>query len=734
MAEVFGIVAGGAGLASLAIQILDDSQRIRELCAAIRDAPTEFKSLSDEIQLFGALLSLIAENHPRREPLNKATSVQDQVIRQCQSLHDELGPILARLSSSLAGRKRVVSWISVKSILERKKIDQLLVKLERAKANLMLAQMLASPNNLASQQISVQTEIVPAPSEKPPSSYTNKATRGRSIVTSSSHYLGLGTLTLGRLYSRSAEEGDTAAARFTFASWFLDWAITITSRKYNGILNISLQPQCLVKADAPIFLACAIGDHKAVADLIATGKASPFDTTFNGMTPLAVAAAWLRPEICKHLIDLGADASAIMKYRNPYTGEGMELTPFAYACGRWSPETWMPTISDVWPEWKASYYQRGDRKLDTLRLLVESGKVVIEQTLQSSSFPQPLIAVSNYQGSLDTLLWLIAEERIALVGNDLQNFYVQLARSWASLSWGSIELVSAAMNKVQDTTSFTTDPVAGTDILFGLVLILMWDALDSRQVADVYRSLQILLDAGVDIHGRTHKRSPLGECSFHSVDGYIWRHEELNSLDRHGRFFRAVATSCNRRLKIWANFLKQSQEDLYDYLRIEKQDGIEEWSECRNEEAGDSFHQYLKNLRIMSRICIGVVTNSDGEEVLDFRIEFATKKKDFIVPGQWDDEDSEESMSVSGEEDEDGWIYHYAYSDDEASDDDDESDLDEEFNNEDGDNDDYDDDDHEPDQEVQRQTELSKRLDDREQEDDGQKDTTPLPSDHAQRA
>lgn len=148
------------------------------------------------------------------------------------------------------------------------------------------------------QQVPLQTESVPGPFKKSNTSSTKKPTEAWSIAKGSSYYLGFGTLTLGQLYSHSAEEDGNAAARFAFASWFLDWAFTITSKRRNGILNISLQPKCLVKGNAPIFLACASGDGKAVADLIAGGKASPFDTTLNGITPLAVSTSNPRFGIC----------------------------------------------------------------------------------------------------------------------------------------------------------------------------------------------------------------------------------------------------------------------------------------------------------------------------------------------------------------------------------------------------------------------------------------------------
>lgn len=138
------------------------------------------------------------------------------------------------------------------------------------------------------QQASKQTEVIPMSSDKSNIPQTKRPAKVSSVIRHSSYNVGVGTLTIGQVHSRTDEEGDCVAARFAFAPWFLNWALTITSRKHNGILNISLQPKCLVRANAPIFAACARGDREAITHLISTGKASPSDTTLNGTTPLIV--------------------------------------------------------------------------------------------------------------------------------------------------------------------------------------------------------------------------------------------------------------------------------------------------------------------------------------------------------------------------------------------------------------------------------------------------------------
>jgi hypothetical protein len=50
MAEVFAAVASGAGLVSLAIQLLESSQKLKGLYNATRDAPRNVKDLCFDLE------------------------------------------------------------------------------------------------------------------------------------------------------------------------------------------------------------------------------------------------------------------------------------------------------------------------------------------------------------------------------------------------------------------------------------------------------------------------------------------------------------------------------------------------------------------------------------------------------------------------------------------------------------------------------------------------------------
>jgi hypothetical protein len=103
--------------------------------------------------------------------------------------------------------------------------------------------------------------------------------------------LGIGVLVVRRTLTTSGVNLSSlkeASVQFRFADWFLRWAIKIVIGREFGNFKITIRPYRLVPAASAIFQACALGDDQAVARLIREGKASPFDMTSKGITPLHV--------------------------------------------------------------------------------------------------------------------------------------------------------------------------------------------------------------------------------------------------------------------------------------------------------------------------------------------------------------------------------------------------------------------------------------------------------------
>ena len=115
----------------------------------------------------------------------------------------------------------------------------------------------------------------------------------RSFRSETIYHLGIGTLVVRMkkdpkmIHPRPSVEEDQI--QYHLSLWFINRGITIATTREFGTLQATLRPYHFVSCDSPIFRACASGNDDAIRRLIDTGQASPFDTTYSGMTPLHVS-------------------------------------------------------------------------------------------------------------------------------------------------------------------------------------------------------------------------------------------------------------------------------------------------------------------------------------------------------------------------------------------------------------------------------------------------------------
>jgi len=141
MAEVFGVVAGGLSVASLAIQIVENLTKVINFCESIKEAPTDIQRLLLELQILSNVISaiqLVYEKHSLPE-------TSEAVTRKCLGLvrHDisKLLSLSLELERKLNSEKRLTrTWARVQSVLSESKIAVLRGHLERAKGGLQLLQ------------------------------------------------------------------------------------------------------------------------------------------------------------------------------------------------------------------------------------------------------------------------------------------------------------------------------------------------------------------------------------------------------------------------------------------------------------------------------------------------------------------------------------------------------------------------------------------------------------------
>jgi hypothetical protein len=141
MAEVFGIVASGISIASLAIQILENINRVIDFCQSIKDAPTEICRILLELQLLSNIVSGIQLVFEKRS----LPEISEATIKNTLNLvrHDisRLSDLSLDLERKLNSKMRITrTWARVQTVLSEKKIAILRDHLDRAMGTLQLLQ------------------------------------------------------------------------------------------------------------------------------------------------------------------------------------------------------------------------------------------------------------------------------------------------------------------------------------------------------------------------------------------------------------------------------------------------------------------------------------------------------------------------------------------------------------------------------------------------------------------
>lgn len=135
MAEIFGAVASGAGLISLATQLLESSQKLKSFYNASKDAPQTIADLSFELETMSMSLRQLVVH--RQADLSSdtllgrcattcsrmTTKIQAAVVKMEQLLHKSRG--MGRMYSTF----------------KEPEIRKLLEELEHAKSSMLFAYM-----------------------------------------------------------------------------------------------------------------------------------------------------------------------------------------------------------------------------------------------------------------------------------------------------------------------------------------------------------------------------------------------------------------------------------------------------------------------------------------------------------------------------------------------------------------------------------------------------------------
>jgi len=132
--EAFAAVASGAGLVSLAIQLLESSQKLKGLYNTSRNAPNLIEDLCFELETLSLQLrDLERHRHLDRfvttEVLNRCIAICQQRVVRVRDVVDAMARYMRR-SSTFGG---------VYTAFKEPEMRKLMVELEQAKSSLSLA-------------------------------------------------------------------------------------------------------------------------------------------------------------------------------------------------------------------------------------------------------------------------------------------------------------------------------------------------------------------------------------------------------------------------------------------------------------------------------------------------------------------------------------------------------------------------------------------------------------------
>ncbi|KIW13196.1 hypothetical protein PV08_08383 [Exophiala spinifera] len=627
MAEVVGVIASGAAIVSLAREIFESVYKLQRLLTAIQDAPHELKTILEEIAIVTDILVQCSES-PHTLPTDPKQHVaRDPALLHCETACKHLHAIISEIEEGTRGSKWRSRWSSVVAVLKEKKIANLMARLERAKSTLALAQVLRL-QTLEQEKRGPKEGPCLTPTVQTPqlvSSSIGIRQNGNKDVHkpySETHFhLGIGVLVVRqskttRAVPLSSLEGTTETmVQFRFSDWFLRWGFKIAVGREFGAFKTTIIPQRLVPEDSAIFQACALGDDEAVARLIREGKASPFDTTSSGVTPLLVAAAWLHPSISKQLLEYGADDSASIQYYD------FSFNPLVMAVERAGHFRYFlfPGLEDYRLEPERCLV----RMRETMRVLTEHGSVDVHQYYNPDE--DGYSALHHFRGSSEDFSWLIKRDDTFMTARDwdhhLASIVLQQTQMFPNDSF------PAAFSKVSDMKFLAGYKDSSGSSLLHYLLDTNFGTKPGfwHNGLDIFTFVRPLLEHGADPGARNDR----GYTPLMNFARTIRRHWCMLLLPD----IQVVTEVCSEFFARWVEVLKSCDIDLHHYRSREVESGAERFASCLD------IHQFQEPSYAFSgakhwfvRL---VFEQVDPHQELQIKLELKSKDKDKIMPGTW---------------------------------------------------------------------------------------------------
>jgi hypothetical protein len=138
MAELFGTVASGLGVASLGIQIGQSILKLKEFVDKVKEAPETIQYLIAELEILNSILRELKKSDEEAKELG----VDSLALQQCQDLchrgSTELKDVLEDVQRKIGSRPTIGS---LKAVLKVSSVEKLRGRVGEARSLLMFAHM-----------------------------------------------------------------------------------------------------------------------------------------------------------------------------------------------------------------------------------------------------------------------------------------------------------------------------------------------------------------------------------------------------------------------------------------------------------------------------------------------------------------------------------------------------------------------------------------------------------------
>lgn len=131
MAEVLGLVAGGFGAASLAIQLLEKTDKLRTFLKSVKEAPKEAQGMLTNIEILADVLCEIEELH-QQPPDTPVSEKRVRALKRCQEAVNEAKSVVDELDACCGMMDRRLSLEGLRVYRQKERAEAVSARAQHA--------------------------------------------------------------------------------------------------------------------------------------------------------------------------------------------------------------------------------------------------------------------------------------------------------------------------------------------------------------------------------------------------------------------------------------------------------------------------------------------------------------------------------------------------------------------------------------------------------------------------